>query len=165
MGLNKIIAADFENEMNTTKRFFESISEDIFDFQPHEKSMKFRELINHLLPVPGWVPGITGASELDWSKAPATEPLTDKASIVKAFEANVAAGKEALSNVTDEELEKPWTMRNGEKVFLTIPKHAALRNFVINHTIHHRAQFGVYLRLNNIKVPASYGGSADESLF
>jgi uncharacterized damage-inducible protein DinB len=31
-----------------------------------------------------------------------------------------------------------------------------------NHMIHHTAQLGVYLRLNNIPVPALYGPSADE---
>ena len=165
MGLNKIIAADFENEMNTTRRFFDTISEDVFEFQPHEKSMKFGELINHLLPVPSWVPGIVRASELDWSKAPAVEPLTDKAAIMDRFDTGVAAAKEALSTITDEELNELWTMKNAEKVFFTVPKHVAIRNLIINHTIHHRAQFGVYLRLNNMKVPASYVSSADESLF
>jgi uncharacterized damage-inducible protein DinB len=32
-----------------------------------------------------------------------------------------------------------------------------------NHIIHHRAQLGVYLRLNDIPVPSTYGPSADES--
>jgi len=38
-----------------------------------------------------------------------------------------------------------------------------LRSFVMNHMIHHRAQLGVYLRLNDISVPATYGPSADEN--
>jgi uncharacterized damage-inducible protein DinB len=37
-----------------------------------------------------------------------------------------------------------------------------LRKWVLNHNVHHRAQLGVYLRLNNIPVPALYGPSADE---
>jgi uncharacterized damage-inducible protein DinB len=28
--------------------------------------------------------------------------------------------------------------------------------------VHHRAQLGVYLRLNDVKVPGVYGPSADE---
>ncbi|NAS31483.1 damage-inducible protein DinB [Flavobacteriaceae bacterium R38] len=164
MELNKIIAADFENEMTTTRRFFEAISEDVFDFQPHEKSMSFKTLVNHILPIASWVPGITGASEFDWSTYEWPEALTNKESIVNTFDEYVTAAKAALSAITDEELEEPWTMRNGEKVFFTIPKHAALRNLIISHVIHHRAQLGVYLRLNNLKVPASYVSSADENL-
>jgi uncharacterized damage-inducible protein DinB len=33
----------------------------------------------------------------------------------------------------------------------------------MNHRIHHRGQLTVYLRLNEIPVPAFYGPSADES--
>ncbi len=45
---------------------------------------------------------------------------------------------------------------------LTLPKVAVLRSFVMNHVIHHRAQLGVYLRLNDVAVPSIYGPSADE---
>ena len=57
---------------------------------------------------------------------------------------------------------KPWSLLMGGKTILTMPKVAVLRSFVMNHTIHHRAQLGVYLRLNNLPVPATYGPSADE---
>jgi uncharacterized damage-inducible protein DinB len=33
-----------------------------------------------------------------------------------------------------------------------------------DHLIHHTAQLGVYLRLNDIPVPALYGPSADEQV-
>jgi len=164
MELNKIITADFEHEMNTTRRFFEAISEDVLDFQPHEKSMNFKTLVNHLLPIASWVPAITGASELNWATYTKPEASTNKKNIIATFDANVAKAKEALNTLTDKDLTEPWTMRNGDKIFFTIPKHAALRNLIINHTIHHRAQLGVYLRLNNLKVPASYVSSADENL-
>jgi uncharacterized damage-inducible protein DinB len=43
-----------------------------------------------------------------------------------------------------------------------MPRAAVLRVSCFNHIIHHRAQLGVYLRLNNVPVPALYGPSADE---
>jgi uncharacterized damage-inducible protein DinB len=33
----------------------------------------------------------------------------------------------------------------------------------MNHNVHHRAQLGVYFRLNGVPVPATYGPSADEA--
>jgi uncharacterized damage-inducible protein DinB len=36
------------------------------------------------------------------------------------------------------------------------------RGVVMNHLIHHRAQLGVYLRLNEVEIPGMYGPSADE---
>ncbi len=55
-----------------------------------------------------------------------------------------------------------WTLLAGGKTIFTMPRMAALRSMVMNHMIHHRAQFGVYLRLNDIPVPGLYGPSADE---
>jgi uncharacterized damage-inducible protein DinB len=44
----------------------------------------------------------------------------------------------------------------------SMPRVAAFRSFVLNHTIHHRGQLSVYLRLNQIPVPPIYGPTADE---
>ena len=60
---------------------------------------------------------------------------------------------------------KPWSLLMAGKPVLTMPRIAVLRNFVMNHTIHHRAQLGVYLRLNDVAIPSVYGPSADESPF
>jgi len=53
-----------------------------------------------------------------------------------------------------------WS-KNG-KTLMTMPRVAVVRNFVLNHNVHHRAQMGVYLRLNDVPVPSVYGPSADE---
>ena len=63
---------------------------------------------------------------------------------------------------SDENLGKPWTLLSGGNAIFTMPRAAVLRSMILNHTIHHRAQLGVYLRLNNVPVPATYGPSADE---
>ena len=44
---------------------------------------------------------------------------------------------------------------------MTSPRPNVLRSF-INHLVHHRAQLGVYLRMNGIAIPGMYGPSADE---
>ena len=53
-------------------------------------------------------------------------------------------------------------MLGGGQKIMAMPRVAFLRGFVMNHIIHHRAQLGVYLRLNNVPVPSVYGPSADE---
>jgi uncharacterized damage-inducible protein DinB len=60
---------------------------------------------------------------------------------------------------------KPWSLKNNGQNILTMPKVAVLRGVVINHLIHHRGQLTVYLRLNDVPVPALYGPSADEGRF
>ena len=79
-----------------------------------------------------------------------------------AFDANAAATRQAMAK-SDADYFVPWTLKQGGTVFFTMPRYSCLRSFVLNHMVHHRAQLAVYLRLNNIAVPAMYGPSADES--
>jgi uncharacterized damage-inducible protein DinB len=74
----------------------------------------------------------------------------------------VLGARAAIAGASDEHMFKPWTLLKNGKTLMTLPRVACLRSFVMNHLIHHRAQLGVYLRLNNIPVPAIYGPSADE---
>jgi uncharacterized damage-inducible protein DinB len=85
--------------------------------------------------------------------------------LLQNFDSAVAAARAAIAGASDEQLFKPWTLLSGGKTVLTLPKIAVLRGFVMNHLIHHRAQLGVYLRLNDIPVPSIYGPSADEGSF
>jgi uncharacterized damage-inducible protein DinB len=55
----------------------------------------------------------------------------------------------------------PWTLKSGERVFLTLPRLAVMRQNV-NHLIHHRGQLSVYLRLVDVPLPSIYGPTADE---
>ena len=83
----------------------------------------------------------------------------------KRQEENIAIGTKALEATNNEQLVEDWTMRSGDTVMFSGRKETAIRRYVLNHTVHHRAQLGVYLRLNDTKVPASYVKSADDMLF
>ena len=165
MKLNQIILEEFTAEMSTTLRIFENISNNIFDFKPHEKSMSVAELVNHMLLIPSWVDGILKTSELDWATYTPPKAITTKEELITAFKLYIDNASELLSHTNDNELESEWTMKKGDFTFFTVPKRVAMRNLIINHIIHHRAQLGLYLRLNNITVPASYVASADDNLF
>lgn len=163
--MKESITANFEQEMSTTRRFFDVISDEFFAYQPHEKSMDATTLMNHIANIPAIVPAITGASSLDFSQIPPSEPAKNKEEIIALFEANVAQAREALAQMPEAQLAQPWTLKNGETTFINnAPKQDVVRNLIISHSVHHRAQLGVYLRMNNLKVPASYANSADESL-
>ena len=70
-----------------------------------------------------------------------------------------------ISAAKDERLAQPWSLSSNGKTLFTMPRAAVLRGMIMNHMIHHRAQLGVYLRLNDVPVPALYGPSADEGNF
>ena len=78
------------------------------------------------------------------------------------FEDSLAEGTAALESASNENLMEKWRLRNGEQIIFEMPRAAVVRNMVLNHTVHHRGQLSVYLRLLNVPVPGMYGPSADE---
>jgi len=77
------------------------------------------------------------------------------------FDEKVVKARAALVATTDLELAQPWTLKKGGAKVFTAPRGSVLRSFVLNHSIHHRAQLGLYLRMLDVPVPAMYGPTAD----
>ncbi len=165
MILKDIILQEFKDEMETTIRIFEAVTDDIFDFTPHKKSKTVAALANHMTEIPSWVSGILSGAELDWMHYTPPVKITNASDLVATYKSNVEIAIKAFDNISNDDLNAQWTMKKGDFTFFTLPKYAVLRKLIINHTIHHRAQMGLYLRLNSINVPASYVSSADENLF
>ena len=80
------------------------------------------------------------------------------------FDKNVEDARQALAQATDEHFLVQWSLLMTGKTIFTLPRIAVFRTMVLSHLIHHRAQLGVYLRLNDIAVPSVYGPSADEGM-
>ena len=157
------LIAEMEQEAVTARRCLERVPADKFDWKPHEKSTSFGKLATHIAEMFGWTPPTLQQPELDfakWDYKP-FEPSTTE-DLVEFLDKNVAEAIITLRNTPDEVFMENWTMRNGETVYFTMPKAAVMRSFVLNHIVHHRGQLSVYLRLNDIPVPAIYGPSADE---
>lgn len=169
MGLSDALLPEFEHEMTTTRRTLERVPDDKFDWKPHEKSTDLGGLATHLANLPTWVGHTLNNDTFDIAP-PGQGPLRaapkhTREEVLAEFDRNVAAARESLSSASDERLLGPWSLLRGGEKMMTLPRAAVLRSFVLNHTIHHRAQLGVYLRLNDIPVPSVYGPSADESPF
>jgi len=157
------LIAEIEQEAATARKCLERIPAEKFDWKPHEKSMSFRTLATHVAEMFGWTPSTMQTSELDFAKIDYKpyEPATT-GDLLEYFDKNVAEAIDTLRNSDDAAYMENWTMRNGEKVYFTMPKAIVMRSFVMNHIVHHRGQLTVYLRLNDIPVPSIYGPSADE---
>jgi uncharacterized damage-inducible protein DinB len=150
--------------MANTRRVLERVPDDKLGWKPHPKSGTVAWLAGHLANLPTWATMTMNADFFDLA-APvdrAAEP-TSARQLLETFDKNVAAAREALAGATDEQLSAPWSLRHGEHVIFTMPRVAVLRSMVMNHMIHHRGQFTVYLRLNDVPVPGLYGPSADEA--
>lgn len=156
---------ELQQEYQTTKRFIENYPEGKNDYAPHEKSMKLMPLATHIVEILGWPEIILNTEKLDFAAGdyqPAN--FTTKDELMQRFEADYAKSKNALDSAKEEDLDGRWSMNMGEKVLADYSKYGAIRH-ALNQLTHHRAQLGVYYRLNEIPVPGSYGPSADEQNF
>jgi uncharacterized damage-inducible protein DinB len=95
---------------------------------------------------------------------PARTPhvMTTRDALLQRFDAEVAAARVALAATTDAAMAQSWALKREGRTLFSLPRGSALRSFVLSHLVHHRAQLGVYLRLNDVPVPSIYGPSADE---
>ncbi len=163
MNLNDILLPEFEQEMATTRHILNNLSDDFFAFKPHEKSMSTQDLANHIADIPKWVNVTLEQEELDFAtEGFSPSNLSSKQDIINAFDKNVTTARQALQNTTNDKMTANWSLKNGSQTYFTMPRTAVLRTLVMSHIVHHRAQLGVYLRMNEATVPASYGRSADD---
>ncbi len=152
---------ELEAEYQTTKKFFEIYPEDKNDYSPHPKSMKMAHLVTHIAEIFGWAGFMLQSSELDFAQG-GMQPklLTTKDELLKVFEDNYNSSIEALEKATEADLEPSWSLKNDGHTLASWTKYAAIRHSLSQIT-HHRAQLGVYYRLNDIQLPGSYGPTAD----
>lgn len=149
--------------MGTTRKLLDRVPEDKFPWKPHEKSMSLGGLATHLSNIPNWGGNILSETSFDLASAPPN--LVEKSTrgdVLAHFDEAVKSTRQLLDR-TDAELIALWTLKRGGQEMFSVPRVAAFRSFVLYHTVHHRGQLSVYLRLTGVPVPAIYGPSADES--
>lgn len=166
MPLIDALLPEFDREMGLTRRALDRVPDGKFDWQPHPTSVTLGRLAEHLTEMPLWATTTLTQSFLEAStqrpadyKAPAT-----RAEVLSLFDGCLKTARASLVNKTDGELAAPWTLKNNGKEVFTMPKAAVMRNFVLNHMIHHRGQLLVYLRMLEVPVPSIYGPSGDEQM-
>ena len=162
MAIKDGLLAEFDHEMGTTRRLLERIPDVKFGWKPHEKSMTLGGLATHLSNLPNW--GTTILNDASYDLASGPPNLTQGASrteVLAQFDGACARTRAALDK-TDAELQSQWKLKRGDQELFSLPRSAAFRTFVLYHLVHHRGQLSVYLRLNDVPVPAIYGPTADE---
>jgi uncharacterized damage-inducible protein DinB len=165
MNLNQAILPEFDQEMANTRKSLERVPNDKLGFKPHAKSSTLGGLATHLATINGWANAIVGMDSFDVKTAPPPAEFKSTVEVLSAFDQNLVSARKAIAGASDAQLMKPWSLLSGDKTIFTLPRIAVLRSFILSHTIHHRAQLGVYLRLIDVPVPSIYGPSADEGNF
>ena len=165
MELKDLFLAQLEREAAVTRKAIERVPEGRSDWKPHEKSMELGRLASLVATMPGWLVLMIERDELNLDDPSSdefkTKVIPSKEAMLAALEECVKNARKSLEGTNEEHLKKPWKFTMGGKVLSEEPRHVMITD-AFSHLAHHRGQLTVYLRLNEAKVPAIYGPSADE---
>ncbi len=167
MSISQNLLPEFDDEMSKTRSVLERCPESKFSWKPHAKSGTMIWLAGHLAGMPEWTILTLNTDSFDYAppgaEPPKQEPIKSAKELLATFDAGVAKARAALAGASDDAMNKSWSLLAGGQPVFTMPRTAVYRSMIMNHMIHHRAQLGVYLRLNDVPVPGLYGPSADDT--
>jgi len=166
MTISEMLLPEFDQEMANTRTMLERVPLDKSDWKPHERSMTLGRLAGHIAELPFWAGRILDTEMIDLTPM-VTGPYqpyipSSLKDLLQKFDTNVAEAREGLKRARDEHFNQMWSLQLKGKAVSSGSKLSMIRSMSLNHIIHHRAQLGVYLRLNGIPLPPLYGPSADE---
>ncbi len=164
MNLIESFLTELQQEAKSTRKMLSRVPYDNPTWKPHEKSMAISNLSGHIAEIPSWINETIEKDELDFATMNYTPPIfTSNEELLAFFDKTLDNAVKCFKACNgDDALMPNWTLRSGDQVYFTMPKYLVIRNMVLNHIVHHRAQLSVYLRLLNIAVPGMYGPTADE---
>ena len=164
MAISELLVSEFDEEAKKTRATLERVP-DKPDFLPHSKSMSLGRLAPHVAELSGFGLSVLTTPGLDFAQQTYTPlPFESAAQLVRVFDEGAAKVRSALMGMSDDAWNQPWKLSFQGKPIFQGSRFLAYRQMFLNHIVHHRAQLGVYLRLNDEPVPATYGPSADDRL-
>jgi len=167
MLIREMLLPEFDREMANTRKTLERVPIEKFAWKPHEKSGTMGWMASHVATVARFATIVITTDSLDLAVPSAprgVQIVGSQEELLKSFDDTTAAARAAIAGASDEHFSKPWSLLLGEKNLMTLPRYEVVRNYMLNHHIHHRAQLTVYLRMNDVPLPALYGPSADEGM-
>ena len=163
--INELLLSEFDDEVKKTRAMLERVPIQP-DFKPHPKSMPLGKLAPHVAELAGFGVTILTTPEVDFGSGPprTRPPFESPQQLVKAFDEGAAKVRAALKSTPDAAWTESWKLSFHGKPIFSGSRFLAYRQMFLNHLVHHRAQLGVYLRMNDKPLPATYGPSADDTM-
>jgi len=160
------LLAELEQEADTTRRLLERVPGDRLGWRPHPKSMTLGELALHVAQVPGQFAAHLAEDGVDFAQVDFGGSVSvAKEELLEAFERSVAAARDWLEWLDDEQAAALYHARLGGHELFAAPRRTLVRSLMFNHWYHHRGELCVYLRLLGVPLPPIYGPTADENPF
>ena len=164
MTISEALLLEFDQEMANTRKILERVPYKP-DFLPHPKSMPLGRLAPHVAELAGFGLSVLSTPKVEFSPGSYKPlPFESAAQLVSVFDEGAAKVRRALIASSNDAWKENWKLLLKGHAIFDGPRFLAYREMFLNHIVHHRAQLGVYLRLNGVPVPSIYGPSADEPL-
>lgn len=162
--ISDLLLLEFDEEAKKTRALLERVPMKA-DFKPHAKSMPLGKLAPHVAELAGFGHTVLTTPELDFGTSARTRvPFESPAQLVAAFNAGAEKVRSALKSTPDAGWTESWKLSFQGRPIFSGSRFLAYRQMFLNHLVHHRAQLGVYLRLNDTPLPGTYGPSADDTM-
>lgn len=125
MAIKEMLLPEFDREMATTRKFLERVPEDKPEWRPHAKSMTLARLAGHVSELPMWAALTLTQESIDLNPpgGPTFAPaiMKSRQKLLRLFDGNVKAAREALSGAQDQDFMKPWSLLSGGKTLVAMP--------------------------------------------
>jgi uncharacterized damage-inducible protein DinB len=156
------LVEQYEAELPVNFAMLQAVPSHALDWKPHPESFSIGRLAMHVASIPGWIAAFTRGASYDMGAGgpgPAVPASHDE--ILATFATAVANGRQVLSGLDATTLADAWSLLRDGAVVATMTRGEAIARYVIRHTVHHRGQLSLYLRLRGVPVPPLYGDTAD----
>lgn len=151
-----------QQESATTAKVLAAVPDSGKDYKPDAKSRTAWQLATHLALADVWFLQSILDGKFVWDQAAvdkAEAQFSSVSDVVGFYNREVPARIQALRALPPEKLTQTVDFFG-----MIQQPGAAFLGLANNHGIHHRGQLASYLRAMGSKVPAIYGGSADEPM-
>jgi len=168
MRMTKFFTDQLDREVAASLKVLQRVPEGRNDWKPHERSLPMGYLAALVAQMPAWIALMLTTTEFNLSDKASSgnfqvKGLESSEALLKLADESAAKARSALSTATEDDLNEIWSVTLNGKILNSGPRHQQIAD-AFTHVSHHRGQLTVYLRLNEVPVPAIFGPSADEKV-
>jgi uncharacterized damage-inducible protein DinB len=151
-----ILQSLLQKELPVTCKVIAAVPDAKRDWKPEPKARSAWEVASHIATSDVWF--LNGIADLTFPQGEERKVASKTPSELAAeYEKTFKAAADRVSKMTPQQLLTPVDFFGA----FNMPAFAYLE-FLLKHSVHHRAQLSTYLRPMGSKIPSIYGGSADE---
>jgi uncharacterized damage-inducible protein DinB len=153
----EFLVPHLEREIETTHRILCAVPEEKSAYKPSDKCMSAKDLARHIVTTDQWFLTSVANGQFDRADDGAVQDKTI-AELVEIYDRGMAVALQRIRSLPGEKLAAKI------KFFILELPAIDIVQVMMKHSVHHRGQLSTYLRPMGAKVPAIYGGSADEPI-